>query len=48
MNHAITVEETCAKDFEIEASSVEEVCEIVEQKYKSGEFIIDLGEYQFR
>lgn len=48
MKYTITVEETCAKDFEIETSSVEEVYEMVEQKYKSGEFILDPGECQFR
>lgn len=48
MKYAITIEEACAKDFEIEAESAEEAYEIAERKYKSGEFALDPGECQFR
>ena len=48
MKYTITIEETCAKDFEIEADSADEAYEIAEQKYKNGEFILDSGECQFR
>lgn len=48
MKYTITIEETCAKDFEIEADSADEAYEIAEQKYKNGEFILDPGECQFR
>ena len=47
MKYTIAIEETCAKDFEIEARSAEEAYEMAEQKYKSGEFILDPGECQF-
>ena len=48
MKYTITIEETCAKDFEIEAESANEAYEMAEQKYKTGEFVIDPGECQFR
>lgn len=48
MKYTITIEETVAKDFEIEADSAEEAYEIAEQKYNSGEFVLDPGECQFR
>ena len=48
MKYTITIEETVAKDFEVEASSANEAYEIAEQKYKSGEFILDPGDCQFR
>lgn len=48
MKYTIIIEETCAKDFEIEASSADKAYEITEQKYKSGEFVLDPGECQFR
>ena len=48
MKYTITIEETNAKDFEIEAESAEEAYEMAEQKYKDGEFILDPGECQFR
>ena len=48
MKYMITIEETCAKDFEIEASNANEAYEIAEQKYKSVEFVLDPGECQFR
>lgn len=48
MKYTITIEETVAKDFEIEANSTEEAYETAEQKYKSSEFVLDPGECQFR
>ena len=39
MKYTITIEETVAKDFEIEANSADEAYETAEQKYKDGEFI---------
>lgn len=48
MKYTITIEETVAKDFEVEANSAEEAYETAEQKYKSGEFVLDPGECQFR
>ena len=48
MKYTITIEETVAKDFEVEADSAEEAYETAEQKYKSGEFVLDPGECQFR
>lgn len=48
MKYTITIEETVVKDFEIEASSADEAYEMAEQKYKSGEFVLDPGECQFR
>ena len=48
MKYTITIEETVAKDFEIEANSADEAYEIAEQKYKSGEFVLDPGECQFK
>ena len=48
MKYTITIEETCAKDFKVEANSAEEAYEMVEQKYKTGEFVLDPGECQFR
>ena len=48
MKYTITIEETVAKDFDIEADSAEEAYETAEQKYKDGEFVLDPGECQFR
>ena len=48
MKYTITIEETVAKDFEVEANDAEEAYEIAEQKYNSGEFVPDPGECQFR
>ena len=48
MKYTITIEETAAKDFEVEADGAEEAYETAEQKYKSGEFVLDPGECQFK
>ena len=48
MKYTITIEETCTKDFDIEAESAEEAYEIAEQNYRSGESILDPGERQFK
>lgn len=47
MKYTITIEETVAKDFEVEANSAEGAYETAEQKYKDGEFVLDPGECQF-
>lgn len=44
MKYTITIEVIVTKDFEIEASSADEAYEMTEQKYKSGEFVLDPGE----
>ena len=48
MKYTITIEETVAKDFEVEADGIEEAYETAEQKYKSGEFVLDPGDCQFK
>ena len=48
MKYMITIEETVAKDFEVEADSAEEAYETAEQKYKSGEFVLGPGDCQFK
>ena len=48
MKYTITIEETVAKNFEVEANDAEEAYEIAEQKYNSGEFVLDPGECQFK
>ena len=48
MKYAITIEETNAKDFEIEANSADEAYETADQKYKDGEFVLDPGDCQFK
>ena len=48
MKYTITIEETVAKDFEVEANDTEEAYGIAEQKYNSGEFVLDPGECQFK
>ena len=48
MKYIITIEETCTKDFEIEAKSADGVYETVKQKCESGEFVLDPGECQSR
>lgn len=48
MKYTITIEEIVAKDFEIEAGSADEACETAERKYKSGEFVLDAGDCQFK
>ena len=48
MKYTITIEETVAKNFEIEANSADEAYEMAEQKHKDGELVLDPGECQFR
>lgn len=47
MKYTITIEETVAKDFEVEANDAEEAYETAEQKYKDDEFVLYPGECQF-
>ncbi len=37
MKYTITIEETCAEDFEIDANNAEEAYGLAERKYKAGE-----------
>lgn len=48
MKYTITIEETVAKDFEVEADGAEEAYEIAGRKYNSGEFVLDPGDCQFK
>ena len=48
MKYTITIEETVAKDFEVEANDAEEAYEIAKQKYNSGKFVLNPGECQSR
>ena len=48
MKYTITIEETVAKDFEVEANSADEAYETVERKCKSSEFVLDPGDRQFK
>lgn len=48
MKYTITIEEAVTKDFEVEADSADEAYEMAEQKYKSGEFVLNPGECQFK
>lgn len=43
MIFTITIEETIDKDFEVEANSIEEAFEIVQEKYRECEFVLDEG-----
>lgn len=46
MKYIITIEETNAKDIEVETGSAEKALKIVEQEYRSSESVLDQGEYQ--
>lgn len=48
MEYTITIEKAVTKDFKIEASSTDDVYKMAGQKYKSGEFILDPGDCQFK
>ncbi|MBR5939396.1 hypothetical protein IKZ77_02485 [Candidatus Saccharibacteria bacterium] len=48
MKYTITIEETVAKNFEVEVDSADEAYEMAERKYKSGEFVLDPGNCQFK
>ena len=48
MKYQITIEETVAKDFWVEANSPEKAYEITARKYETGEFVLDPGDCQFR
>lgn len=48
MKYTITIEETVAKDFEIEADGADEAYETAEQKYKNDEFVLNPGDCQFK
>ena len=46
--YTVAIEETLVQEFEVVASGAEEAIEVAVQKYKSGEFVLELGEAQFR
>jgi hypothetical protein len=48
MKYMITIEETNAKDFIIEASSAEKAYDSAIKGYEAGELVLDPGECQFR
>lgn len=41
--YVIVIEETVSEDFEVTAESEQEALEIAEQKYNSGEFVLEPG-----
>lgn len=41
MKITVTIEEHISQDFEVEADSLEEAMEIADDKYHSGEFVLD-------
>ena len=46
--YTITIEEIIDKDFEIEANSKEEARQIVEERYKNNDIIVDSGEVTYK
>ena len=44
----ITIEEIIAKDFEVKADSAEEAYGMAVRNYKSGDFVLDPGDCQFK
>ena len=41
MKITVTIEEHISQDFEVEADTLEEAMQIAEDKYRSGEFVLD-------
>ena len=41
MKITVTIEEHISQDFEVEADTLEEAMEIAEDKYRSGEFVLE-------
>ena len=48
MKYTITIEETNAKDFIIEANNAEEAYDSAMKGYESGKLFLDPGECQFK
>lgn len=44
MKYYVTIEETVDQTFEVTANSAKEAMDFVEKKYKSAEFVLELGE----
>ncbi len=42
--YTVTIEEMVSQGFEVEADSAEEAMRIAEEKYDSGEFVLEPGE----
>ena len=41
MKITVTIEEHISQDFEVEADTLEKAMQIAEDKYRSGEFVLD-------
>ena len=41
MKITVTIEEHISQDFEVEADTLEEAMQIAEDKYRSGEFVLE-------
>ena len=41
MKITVTIEEHISQDFEVEADTLEEAMQIAEDKYRSGEFVVE-------
>lgn len=48
MKYTIVIEETNTKDFTVEANSSADAYEMAENKYESGEFVLDPDNCYFR
>lgn len=48
MKYIVTIEETCDKNFEVEANDASEAIDVAIRKYKNCEFVLDPGEVTFR
>lgn len=44
----ITIEELLSQEFEVEAKNAEDAMNAAEEKYRTGEFVLELGEVSFR
>lgn len=43
----IAIEETVCQEFDVEAENAEQAIELAENKYRSGEFVLEPGECQY-
>lgn len=46
--YIVTIEETVSQNFEVEAENAEQAMELAEEKYQSGEFVLEPGEVCFK
>lgn len=47
-NFTVTIEETCAQEFQVAAQSAAEARELARKMYRSGELVLEPGEVQLR